>query len=130
VMRTFRLSPGQRNFLLGARRGEGLFATKIWTPMEVVASPKEMEMANTTLSAFSQKQDQHDVLEELASNELLLPPTQPSHSTKIVSNRTTQPNGSPQTVPYQNGATQGRPHPNDTTQGGPPNNPFEQARRN
>ncbi|HLZ63270.1 MAG TPA: hypothetical protein VKR06_40575 [Ktedonosporobacter sp.] len=49
VVRTFRLSPGQRNFLLGARRGEGLFATKIWTPMEVVASPKEAEMANTTL---------------------------------------------------------------------------------
>jgi hypothetical protein len=51
VMRTFRLSAGQRNFLLGARRGEGLFATKIWTPMEVVASPKEMEMANTTVGA-------------------------------------------------------------------------------
>ncbi|GHO93652.1 hypothetical protein KSF_037000 [Reticulibacter mediterranei] len=98
VMRTFRLSPGQRNFLLGARRGEGLFATKIWTPMEVVASPKEIEMANTTLGAFSQNQrnqeDQHDLLAELASNETILPPTQPSNpspSTRIVSNRTTQP---------------------------------------
>ncbi|GHO42798.1 VirB4 family type IV secretion system protein [Ktedonospora formicarum] len=49
VVRTFRLSPGQRNFLLAARRGEGLFTTKNWTPMEVVASPKEAEMANTTL---------------------------------------------------------------------------------
>ncbi|GHO57213.1 VirB4 family type IV secretion system protein [Ktedonobacter robiniae] len=51
VVRTFRLSRGQRNFLLAARRGEGLFATKNWTPMEVVASPKEAEMANTTLQA-------------------------------------------------------------------------------
>src|SRR5581483_4023320 len=51
VTRTFRLSHGQRNFLLAARRGEGLFATKSWTQMEVVASPKEAEMANTTLGA-------------------------------------------------------------------------------
>jgi hypothetical protein len=113
VMRTFRLSPGQRNFLLGARRGEGLFATKIWTPMEVVASPKEMEMANTTLGMFSQNQrnqeDQHDLLAELASNETILPPTQPTnHSTRIVSNRTTQP-------------TNG----NGTTLAGSSGNPFE-----
>ncbi|MBO0783615.1 MAG: ATP-binding protein, partial [Ktedonobacteraceae bacterium] len=53
VMRTFRLSPGQRNYLLAARRGEGLFATKSWAPMEVVASAKEAEMANTTLRAQS-----------------------------------------------------------------------------
>jgi hypothetical protein len=63
VMRTFRLSSGQRNFLLGARRGEGLFATKIWTAMEVVASPKEAEMANTTLggqvqAAQAEKRDE------------------------------------------------------------------------
>jgi hypothetical protein len=47
VMRTFRLSSGQRNFLLSAGRGEGLFATRNWTPMEVVASPREAELANT-----------------------------------------------------------------------------------
>jgi hypothetical protein len=66
VMRTFRLSPGQRNFLLGARRGEGLFATKIWTPMEVVASPKEAEMANTTIGNHIQvaQADASDVLWE------------------------------------------------------------------
>ena len=52
VSRTFRLSHGQRNFLLAARRGEGLFATKSWTPMEVVASQKEKEMANTTVGAY------------------------------------------------------------------------------
>ncbi|BCL80634.1 ATP-binding protein [Ktedonobacteria bacterium brp13] len=57
VMRTFRLSPGQRNFLLSARRGEGLFATKIWTQIEVVASPKETEVANTTLGAPAPIQD-------------------------------------------------------------------------
>jgi hypothetical protein len=51
VMQTFRLSPKQRAFLLGARRGEGLFATKNWTQMEVIASPKEAEMANTTLGS-------------------------------------------------------------------------------
>jgi hypothetical protein len=49
VVNTFKLSPGQRSFLLGARRGEGLFATRTWTQMEVLASPKETEMANTTL---------------------------------------------------------------------------------
>ena len=53
VIRTFRLSPGQRNFLLGARRGEGLFATKSWIAMEVVASQKEAEMANTTLGLYA-----------------------------------------------------------------------------
>jgi hypothetical protein len=49
VVNTFKLSPSQRSFLLGARRGEGLFATKTWTQMEVMASPMETEMANTTL---------------------------------------------------------------------------------
>ena len=53
VMRTFRLSPGQRNFLLGARRGEGLFATKSWIAMEVVASPREAEVANTTIDFYT-----------------------------------------------------------------------------
>src|SRR5205807_4664553 len=38
VVRTFNLSPKQKAFLLGARRGEGLFATKIWTQMQVLAS--------------------------------------------------------------------------------------------
>ncbi|GCF06804.1 VirB4 family type IV secretion system protein [Dictyobacter arantiisoli] len=51
VTKTFRLSPRQRSMLLGARRGEGLFATRNWTPMEVVASPKEAEMANTTIAS-------------------------------------------------------------------------------
>ena len=54
VMRTFRLSLGQRNALLSAKRGEGLFATKSWISMEVVASPAEAEMANTTLGAYTQ----------------------------------------------------------------------------
>src|SRR5581483_4495121 len=53
VENTFRLSPGQRNFLLGGRRGEGLFSTKTWVAMEVMASPKEAQMANTTLGAYS-----------------------------------------------------------------------------
>ncbi len=57
VVNTFKLSPGQRSFLLGARRGEGLFATRTWTQMEVLASPKETEMANTTL-IVSQPQQQ------------------------------------------------------------------------
>jgi hypothetical protein len=58
VVNTFKLSPGQRSFLLGARRGEGLFSTRTWTQMEVLASPKETEMANTTL-ILSQPQ-QHE----------------------------------------------------------------------
>ncbi|HEY4389333.1 MAG TPA: hypothetical protein VGN34_33230, partial [Ktedonobacteraceae bacterium] len=45
------LSPGQKSFLLGARRGEGLFATKSWSQMEVLASPMEAKMANTTLAS-------------------------------------------------------------------------------
>jgi hypothetical protein len=70
VMRTFRLSPGQRNFLLGARRGEGLFATRIWTPMEVMASPREMEMANTTLTAApTQEQEESDLSDDWSQEE-------------------------------------------------------------
>ncbi len=68
VVRTFRLSPGQRNYLLSARRGEGLFSTKVWTPMEVMASPKEMEMANTTLgsaNAAPEIQDSGKALQQL-----------------------------------------------------------------
>jgi hypothetical protein len=57
VVNTFKLSPGQRSFLLGARRGEGLFATKTWTQMEVMASPMETEMANTTLILQQQTAD-------------------------------------------------------------------------
>jgi Domain of unknown function DUF87. len=57
VVHTFHLSPSQKNFLLGARRGEGLFATKSWSQMEVLASPMEAKMANTTLaSALTQAQ--------------------------------------------------------------------------
>jgi hypothetical protein len=51
VTQTFHLSPGQRAFLLGARRGEGLFSTRTWTQMEVLASPLEAKMANTTLAS-------------------------------------------------------------------------------
>lgn len=54
VIQTFRLSPGQRNYLLSARRGEGLFSTSSWSPMQVVASPKESEMANTTVRQASE----------------------------------------------------------------------------
>jgi type IV secretory pathway VirB4 component len=64
VVRTFRLSPGQRNFLLSARRGEGLFATKSWSSMEVVASPLEAEMANTTLQATQVTTMQDEEFEE------------------------------------------------------------------
>jgi TraG P-loop domain len=63
VAKTFRLSRGQRNFLLSVKRGEGLFSTKSWTPMEVVASKKEQEMANTTVGAFI-KPEQTDEIEE------------------------------------------------------------------
>jgi hypothetical protein len=49
VTDTFHLSPGQRAFLLSARRGEGLFSIKTWTQMEVLASPIEAKMANTTV---------------------------------------------------------------------------------
>jgi hypothetical protein len=54
VIRTFNLSPKQKSFLLGARRGEGLFATSTWTQMQVLASPMETKMANTTLITQAQ----------------------------------------------------------------------------
>jgi TraG P-loop domain len=66
VTRTFHLSDGQRNFLLGARRGEGLFATKSWTQLQVVASPRESIMANTTLGATTAQAQQSAA--ELASD--------------------------------------------------------------
>lgn len=66
VMQTFHLSPGQRNFLLAARRGEGLFATKSWTQMEVVASPKETQMANTTLATSAAQSQQ--TIEEIGED--------------------------------------------------------------
>jgi hypothetical protein len=56
VVHTFHLSPGQKSFLLGARRGEGLFSTKSWSQMEVLASPLEAKMANTTLASTTQLQ--------------------------------------------------------------------------
>jgi hypothetical protein len=62
VVQTFHLSPSQKNFLLGARRGEGLFATKSWSQMEVLASPIEAKMANTTL-ASALTQDQQEVFD-------------------------------------------------------------------
>src|SRR5262249_7601461 len=64
VVHTFNLSPRQKPFLLGARRGEGLFATKTWTQMQVLASPKEAEMANTTLVTLAQFQQQKELLEQ------------------------------------------------------------------
>jgi len=51
VVHTFHLSPQQKSFLLGARRGEGLFGTRTWSQMEVLASPLEAKMANTTLAS-------------------------------------------------------------------------------
>jgi hypothetical protein len=65
VTHTFRLSRRQRSFLLSARRGEGLFATKNWTQMEVVASPKEAEMANTTLGSSLARSQQMSGDQEL-----------------------------------------------------------------
>lgn len=64
VVRTFNLSAKQRGFLLGARRGEGLFATKTWTQMQVLASPMEAKMANTTLITQAQAQQQQVFLEQ------------------------------------------------------------------
>jgi len=64
VVRTFNLSPKQKAFLLGARRGEGLFATRVWTQMQVLASPMEAEMANTTLISQAQAQQQKAILEQ------------------------------------------------------------------
>src|SRR5260370_18395809 len=64
VVHTFNLSPRQKAFLLGTRRGEGLFATKTWVQMQVLASPKEAEMANTTLISLAQAHMQKASLEE------------------------------------------------------------------
>jgi hypothetical protein len=65
VVHTFNLSVGQKRHLLAAKRGEGLFATKSWTPMEILASPMEIAMANTTLvSHLSQLEQQKQHMEE------------------------------------------------------------------
>jgi len=64
VVHTFNLSPRQKAFLLGARRGEGLFATRTLTQMQVLASPMETEMANTTLITQAQAQQQKVLLEQ------------------------------------------------------------------
>lgn len=64
VVRTFNLSPKQKAFLLAARRGEGLFATRTWTQMQVLASPMETQMANTTLITLAQLQQQKVFLEQ------------------------------------------------------------------
>lgn len=71
VIRTFNLSASQKSFLLAAKRGEGLFATRSWTQMEVVASPKEAEMANTTLTLRSGREDEEE--EELQRTNGTLP---------------------------------------------------------
>jgi hypothetical protein len=65
VVNTFNLSMGQKRYLLTTKRGEGLFATKTWTPMEVLASSMEIAMANTTLvSRLSTREQQQQYLEE------------------------------------------------------------------
>jgi hypothetical protein len=64
VVRTFNLSAKQKAFLLGARRGEGLFATRTWTQMQVLASPLETKMANTTLISLAQAQQQKVLVEQ------------------------------------------------------------------
>jgi hypothetical protein len=64
VISTFNLSPKQKSFLLSARRGEGLFATRTWTQMQVLASPMETKMANTTLITQAQAQQQKVFLEQ------------------------------------------------------------------
>ncbi len=64
VVRTFNLSAKQKAFLLGARRGEGLFATRTWTQIQVLASPLETKMANTTLISLAQAQQQKVLLEQ------------------------------------------------------------------
>ncbi len=93
VTRTFRLSHGQRNFLLAARRGEGLFATKSWTQMEVVASPKEAEMANTTLGAApAASPGFNGTLQELEVNDNELPVRSPT-SGQPVPNMPSRSNG-------------------------------------
>jgi len=53
VTNTFRLHAGQRDFLLSAPRGEALLLTKVTAALEIVASPREQEMANTTLGVSS-----------------------------------------------------------------------------
>ena len=92
VMRTFRLSPGQRNALLAARRGEGLFATRSWTAMEVIASPLEATMANTTLQTASTKTTRtvafEDAIQAVETEQPQLPPmhskrTDPLASTEL-----------------------------------------------
>jgi hypothetical protein len=94
VARTFRLSPGQRNTLLSARRGEGLFATKSWTAMEVLASPLEAEMANTTLRTNA-NQTTHEIAFEDAMQQLEVEqPQLPASSRKQSTSR-----GVPQTLP-------------------------------
>jgi TraG P-loop domain/Helicase HerA, central domain len=102
VTRTFRLSRGQRNFLLGARRGEGLFATKSWTPMEVVASPKEMEMANTTVGAYIvQTDDEAEVWKRLEGDNPTTPflaIDQPAAGLLVAPARTTE----EQSRPHEN----------------------------
>jgi len=57
VAQAFHLNPAQQRFLQKARRGEGLFATKNWSQMEVLASPLEVKMASITpASAPTQEQ--------------------------------------------------------------------------
>jgi hypothetical protein len=52
VANAFRLSSDQRNFLLRAKSGEGLFATKSWVSMDVVSSTMEAEVARATPGVY------------------------------------------------------------------------------
>ncbi len=65
VAQAFNLNPGQKSFLQGARRGEGLFARKSWSQMEVLASPLEVKMAHATpTKAFAPEQPGDKELEQ------------------------------------------------------------------
>ncbi len=93
VTNTFHMSPGQRTFLLGARRGEGLFSTKTWTQMEVLASPMEAKMANTTVvSRLSPEQqvalDQEQNYQETLAHEARQKPPQPARGIGPLSRQT------------------------------------------
>jgi hypothetical protein len=94
VARTFRLSRGQRNFLLAVKRGEGLFSTKSWTPMEVVASKKEQEIANTTVGAFINQEQTDEIAEPLqldAGSTGILPSVNGQTVTRLIPSTTGTP---------------------------------------
>ena len=58
VAQAFHLNPAQQRFLQGVRRGEGLFATKNWSQMEVLASPLEAKMASIAPASVPAQEQQ------------------------------------------------------------------------